>query len=295
MALERGGLRCSGAVMEEATQPTEANENYELLDSGGGRVLEKWGAMTFTRPGLQIWWRRKLPGAEWKKALEWKRESKEPMRTRFGKLTMLIGGAGGSPRALGPELRDSWERVTAMCVEFSAKMRRPARVLHLFGGVGGHTLAAALGGASVAHVEASTESLSRARENAALNTAVLPSRDIRWVLDDPVKFAQREKAQNSRHDLIILDPHASREAKQGFDLERGLGPLLATASGLLSDSPLAIVLVCRQGGVSPTTLLNLMRHELSIFGGTFECGELLLRGTAEVQAAACGAFCQWRK
>lgn len=288
----------SDAVMAkmEETQPTDApNENYELLDSGGGRVLEKWGRAVFTRAGQQIWWRRKLSGGEWKKALDLKRDLKEPQKVRFGPLVFLIGGPGGSPRALGPELRDSWDRVTALCSSFSAKMRRPARVLHLFGGVGGHTLAAAHGGASVAHVEAHQESLARARENATLNAATLASRDIRWVLDDPMKFAQREKAQNARHDLVILDPHSSREAKHGFDAERDLAPLIATASGLLSDTPLGLVVVCRQGNLSPTTLQNLMKHELSIFGGAFECGELLLRGADGVPPAPCGTFGVWQK
>ncbi|MFM2168333.1 MAG: hypothetical protein RIS79_2704 [Verrucomicrobiota bacterium] len=283
------------AQMNE-TQPTDApNENYELLDSGGGRVLEKWGPSVFARQGQQIWWRRKLPGGDWKKALDFKRNLRQPLKVRFGQLVFLIGGAGGSPRALGPELSESWDRVTAMCAAFSTKMRRPARVLHLYGGVGGHTMAAALGGASVAHVEAHQESLSRARENVALNAAALASRDIRWVLEDPVKFAQREKAQNARHDLVIVDPHSSREAKHGFEPERDLAPLIATASGLVSDTPLGLVVVCRQGNLSPTTLQNLLKHELSIFGGSFECGELLLRGAEGVPPVACGAFGQWKK
>ena len=293
--LSRKGSDAVMAVMDE-TQPTDApNDNYELLDSGGGRMLEKWGRSVFARPGQQIWWRRKLPGGEWKKALDLKRDLKQPQKVRFGQLVFLIGGPGGSPRALGPELHDSGDRVTAMCAAFSTKMRRPARVLHLFGGVGGHTLAAAQGGASVAHVEAHQESLSRARENATLNATTLASRDIRWVLDDPMKFAQREKAQNARHDLVIVDPHSSREAKHGFEPERDLASLIATASGLLSDSPLGLVVVCRQGNLSPTTLQNLMKHELSIFGGTFECGELLLRGAEGVPPAPCGAFAQWQK
>jgi 23S rRNA (cytosine1962-C5)-methyltransferase len=283
------------AQMNES-QPTDTpNEKYDLLDSGGGRVLERWGALVLARPGQQIWWRRKLPAGEWKKALDLKRDVKEAVKVRFGRLLFLIGGAGGSPRALGPELGGSWERVTAMCAAFATRMRRPPRVLHLFGGVGGHTLAAALGGASVAHVEAQQESLSRARENASLNAAALTSRDIRWVLEDPMKFAQREKAQNARHDLVIIDPHSSREAKHGFDPERDLAPLIATAAGLLSDTPLGLVVVCRQGNLSPTTLQNLLKHELSIFGGSFECGELVLRGAEGVPPVCCGTVGMWTR
>ena len=262
MPLETARQRCSGLHMEETTV-TELDDRYELLDSGGGRVLERLGSLISVRPNPQAWWRRKLGGAEWRKAVELKRALNQPTKVRFGRQLMLLGGTGGNLRALGPELQVSWQSVTAACEAFTAKYRRPARVLNLFGGVGGHTAAAALGGATVAHVEVANESLGRARENAALNPQA--SRDIRWVLEDPVKFAQRERTQNQRYDLIIVDPHSPREAKQGFNIERDLGALLGTVSAMLSESPLGVVLVCRQIGVSPTTLSHLMRHDLSIF------------------------------
>lgn len=293
--LRKEGSNAVVAWMDEMQPNDTPSDHYELLDSGGGRVLEKWGPVICARPGQQIWWRRKLGGGVWKKALDLKRDGKEPVKARFGKIVFLIGGPGGSPRALGPELRESWDRVTSMCAAFSTKMRRPPRVLHLFGGVGGHTLAAALGGASVAHVEAHQESLSRARENASLNAESLTSRDIRWVLDDPVKFAMREKAQSFRYELVIMDPHCSRENQKSFETERDLAPLIATASGLLSETPMGLVVVCRQGNLSPTTLQNLLKHELSIFGGSFESGELLLRGSESVPPVACGTFGAWQK
>lgn len=292
MPLETARERCSGLHMEETTV-TELDDRYELLDSGGGRVLERLGSLISVRPNPQAWWRRKLGGADWRKAVELKRALNQPTKVRFGRQLMLLGGTGGNLRALGPELQASWQSVTAACEAFTAKYRRPARVLNLFGGVGGHTAAAALGGATVAHVEVANESLGRARENAALNPQA--SRDIRWVLEDPVKFSQRERTQNQRYDLIIVDPHSPREAKQGFNIERDLGALLGTVSAMLSESPLGVVLVCRQIGVSPTTLSHLMRHDLSIFGGRFESGELLLTGAESVPAVPCGAFCRWWK
>ncbi|MBE7494657.1 MAG: class I SAM-dependent methyltransferase [Verrucomicrobiaceae bacterium] len=280
--------------MEENQPTTQPDDAYELLDSGGGRVLERLGTVTGVRSHPQAWWRRRLGGAEWKKALDLKRDLQQPLKVRFGALTLLVGGAGGSLRALGPELAESWQQTTAACMAFTTKHRRPARVLHLFGGAGGHTLAASLGGAAVAHVDASGESLARARENAAAQPQA--GRDIRWVLDDPVKFAQRERTQSQRHDLIILDPPtAPRDGKRGFDLERDLPPLLGTVSALLSDTACGVMLVCRQPGVSPTALLHLMRHDLSIFGGRFEHGELLLGGAAHPSAVPCGAFCHWWK
>jgi 23S rRNA (cytosine1962-C5)-methyltransferase len=182
--------------------------------------------------------------------------------------------------------------LSTRCAAFAEKNRLPARVLHLFGGAGGVTLAAAQAGAAVTHVDVSAEAIQRVRENAAINT--LANRDIRWVVDDPVKFAQRERTQTVRHDLIVIDPFVPKDAKRGsFELERDLGPLLGTVSGLLSEKSIGVWLFCRQGSVSPTTLLNLMRQEFTIFGGGFESGELLLHGAADTPPVPCGTFAQW--
>lgn len=269
------------------------NQSYELLDSGGGRVLEKLGTLVSSRASHAAWWRRKLPGAEWRKAVELKREVKEPLKLRIGTLRFLLSPQGGV-RGLAPELLELWRKVGAQCAAFAEQQRRPARVLHLFGGAGGFTLAAAQAGAAVAHVDASADAIKRAREHAAINT--LANRDIRWIVDEPVKFAQRERTQTTRYDLIVIDPHTPKDAKRGgFELERDLGALLSTVSGLLSDQPIGVLLCCRQGAVSPTTLQNLMRQEFNVFGGAVESGEILLKGVEGVAAVPCGVFASWRK
>lgn len=269
------------------------HETYALLDSGGGRVLEKLGALVSSRSSNAAWWRRKLPGAEWRKAVELKRDLKEPLKLRIGTLRFLLSPQGGV-RALAPELQEQWEQVCSQCVAFADQQRRPARVLHLFGGAGGFTLAAAQAGAAVAHVDASADAIKRARDHAAINT--LTNRDIRWVVDDPVKFAQRERTQTTRYDLIVIDPHTPKDARRGsFESERDLGALLGTVSGLLSDKPIGVLLCCRQGAVSPTTLQHLMRQEFSVFGGVVQSGELLLSGAEGVLAVPCGVFASWSK
>ncbi|MFN0075742.1 MAG: class I SAM-dependent methyltransferase [Prosthecobacter sp.] len=269
------------------------NEQYELLDSGGGRVLERLGSMVSSRAAHGVWWRRKLPGGEWRKAVELKRDLKQPLPLKIGTLRFQLT-PGGGVRALAPELREHWERVSALCAAFAEKQRTPARVLNLFGGSGGFTLAAAQAGAAVAHVEASTDAIKRVRDHAAINT--LANRDIRWLVDDPVKFALRERTQTSRYDLIVIDPFMPKDAKRGaFEIERDLGALLGTVSGLLSDKPIGVQLCCRQGGVSPTTLLHLMRQEFSVFGGGIEHGEILLKGVEGVPQVPSGAFARWLK
>ncbi len=280
-------------MTEIESPPAAPNDAYELLDSGGGRVLEQLGPLVSSRAMPAVWWRRKLSGGEWRKAVDLKRELKQPLRLKLGGLRFLLHPAG-SVRGLAPELRAQWEFIAARCTAFAEKQRVPARVLHLFGGAGGATLAAAQAGAAVAHVDASAEAIKRAREHAALNT--LANRDIRWVVDDPVKFAQRERSQTTRYDLIVIDPQVPRDAKRGtFELERDLGALLSTVSGLLSDQALGVLLFCRQSVVSPTTLQHLMRQEFSVFGGVVEHGELLLQGTAGVPQVPSGAFARWLK
>ncbi|WP_395750859.1 class I SAM-dependent methyltransferase [Prosthecobacter sp.] len=267
-------------------------ESYALLDSGGGRVLEKLGTLVSSRASHAAWWRRKLPGGEWRKAVDLKRDVKEPMKLRIGSVRFILSPQGGV-RGLAPELEEEWERVSAACVTFAEQQRRPARVLNLFGGAGGFTLAAAQAGAAVAHVDASADAIKRARDHAAINT--LANRDIRWVVDDPVKFAQRERTQTTRYDLIVIDPHTPKDAKRGFEIERDLGALLGTVSGLLSDKPIGVIVCCRQGVVSPTTLQHLMRQEFSVFGGRVESGEILLTGEAGVPEVPFGTLARWLK
>lgn len=268
------------------------NQDYDLLDSGGGRVLEQLGSIVSSRAVPAAWWRRKLSGGEWRKSVELKQVVKEPLRLKIGPVRMQIT-PGGGVRGLAPELREHWQDIAARCTAFADKQRLPARALHLFGGAGGSALAAAQAGAAVTHVEASADAIKRARDHAALNT--LANRDIRWVVDDPVKFAQREKAQTGRYDLIVIDPFVPKDVKRGFELERDLGPLLATVSGLLSDKAFGVLLFCRQGTVSPTTLLHLMRQEFGVFNGVIDSGELLLRGAETVPAVPCGAYSRWLK
>jgi len=268
-------------------------ETYELLDSGGGRVLERLGGTVSSRAVPGVWWRRKLPGGEWRKAVDLKRDLKQPLPLKIGTLRFQLTPAGGV-RVLAPELREHWERASTLCAAFAEKQRTPARVLNLFGGAGGFTLAAAQAGAAVAHVENSADAIKRARDHAAINT--LANRDIRWLVDDPVKFALRERTQTSRYDLIVIDPFMPKDAKRGaFEIERDLGTLLGTVSGLLSDKPIGVLLCCRQGAVSPTTLLHLMRQEFSVFGGSIEYGEILLKGAEGVPQVPSGAFARWLK
>lgn len=321
------------APAEAAPAPAApVSELYALLDSGGGRVLERLGGDLLTvRPCPPAWWRRRLPPADWRHAIDSRQAVKpgRPLKLKIGPIRFQLN-PGASVRGLAPELEDHWEQIQALCAAFNNRYRLSPRVLHLYGGAGGATLAAAQAGAAVTHVDASADAIKRARDHAALNT--LANRDIRWVVDDPVKFAQRERSQpaagSNRYDFIILDPHppASGARDQGqnqgrgaksqpqsqggknqaiissarpssFEPERDLAALLATASGLLSDKAAAVFLFLRQGApVSPTTVLHLFRQEFSVFGGTPSSGELLLSSEdSSVPSIPSGTFGMWTK
>lgn len=274
--------------MEQPATPAE----HRLIDSGGGQVLESLGTLLATRPLPQAWWRRRLPGAEWRKGQDLRRKLPQPVPIRIGDLRFELHAQGGI-RALAPELRGHWDEVTALCRDFASRHRRPARVLNLFGGAGGFTLAAARAGATVVHVDADGEAVQRAQRNDFLNP--LPSRSIRWVSDQPAAYVKRERQQQARHDLIIIDPaqQPRDKGRNGFLLERDLHPLLAQVSGLLSNQPLGVLVFCRQGHVFPTTLRHLLQQEFGVFGGAVETGEIVLRGAEGVLPVPCGTFGQW--
>lgn len=318
--MEPTALETSNTPANTAAAVPALTESYELLDAGGGRLLERLGGhILTTRPCPPAWWRRRLPPAEWRRAVDARQAIKgAPLKLKLGPVRFQLP-PGAGVRSLAPELGASWERIHALCLAFQQRHRLAPRVLHLYGGAGGSTYAAALAGAAVTHVDASAEAVQRARQHAVLNPQA--SRDLRWVVDDPIKFAQRERAQPSslataRYDLIVVDPQTPPREQAapskgapprtagakptrsgsvpGFDLERDLPPLLATLSGLLSDKACALLVFCRQGHISPTTLGHLLRQEFSVFGGSTNAEELLLTGAAAtVPAVPCGAVGMW--
>lgn len=268
--------------------------DYQLLDSGRGRILERVGDFICSRSCSSAWWRRKLPDAQWRQAGDIKQAVREPSAIQIGSLRFILSPE--TPlRTLAPELSDFYEEVRGWCAAFADKQRMPARVLNLFGASAGFTLAAAQGGAAATYVGASPETLQHARQNAA--ASAMTGRDIRWVVDDPMKFVRREQARGARYEMILMDLPTSADARRrgGFDLERGLGPLLAAASGVLSEKATALLICYRHGNVSPTTLLHLLRQEFSIFGGECDAGEILLHGGDGVLAVPSGVFARWRK
>ena len=279
--------------------------DYELLDAGHGRKLERFGGFVFNRPCSQAIWKPGLPAAAWENAdatLVREGDTRWVFRNPLpASWTTTVDGLGFelSTTDFGhvgifPEHARAW-RWTSACIKKAIPVRGAApSVLNLFAYSGGASLAAARAGAQVCHLDASKKMVEWARRNAALNR--LETAPIRWIVDDATGFLQREIRRGRRYDGIILDPPSfGRGAKMElFKIDTDLEALLALCRQALSDNPLFLFLSCHTPGYTPTVLSHLVSQTASGLPGTVESGEMLLAGKPGVLPVPSGAWCGWR-
>ena len=259
-------------------QRVAESDDYALLDSGNGRKLERFGAVTLARPCSQAVWQPCLPESGWKRAqASFDREAgnhwhhrgalPESWRIRTAGIRFKLSGTDFGHLGIFPEQRAQWiwirDRIAGAC----RRRREPPQVLNLFAYSGGSTLAAALGGASVCHLDASRGMVQWARENAALNG--LGDHPIRWIVDDAHKFLCRELRRGRRYDAVILDPPTFGRGQNNelYKIESDLPETLSLCRQLLSDNPLFILLSAHTPGFSPIVLGNLLRQAAPGGGG----------------------------
>ena len=273
---------------------------YELLDSGNGAKLERFGEVVLARPCAQAVWQPQRP-ARWKDAdatfdreegNRWHGRSRLPKEwaidvdgTRF-----RLSGTDFGHLGIFPEQRAQW----AWIRETVAAAHRPLRVLNLFAYSGGSTLVAARAGAEVCHLDASKGMVQWARANAALNG--LESHPIRWIVDDAHKFLNREVRRGRRYDGIILDPPTYGRGGNGetYKIERDLTETLRLCRALLSDAPRFLLLSAHTPGHTPVVLSNVLTQALRGLGGAVSAGEMLLTGAPDVFPLPSGAYARWQ-
>lgn len=273
---------------------------YELLDSGNGAKLERFGDVVLARPCAQAVWQPQRP-ALWKTAdatfdredgNRWHGRRRLPKEwpidvdgTRF-----RLSGTDFGHLGIFPEQRAQW----AWIRETVAAAPRPPRVLNLFAYSGGSTLAAARAGAEVCHLDASRGMVQWARANAALNG--LESHPIRWIVDDAHKFLNREVRRGRRYDGIILDPPTYGRGGNGetYKIERDLTETLRLCRALLSDAPCFLLLSAHTPGHTPVVLSNVLTQALRGLGGAVASGEMLLSGAEDVFPLPSGAYARWQ-
>jgi 23S rRNA (cytosine1962-C5)-methyltransferase len=274
-------------------------KDYELLDVGDGEKLERWGDVVLLRPEPQAIWPMKRKGikphAHYKKGGGsdggWiiSQEIPESWSVAYQDLSFIIKPASFKHTGLFPEQADNWDYMRNVL-----KNEKNASVLNLFAYTGGASVACLKAGAQVTHVDSSRGMVSWAKENIACNG--LQERPIRFIVDDVVKFVQREKRRGKTYDAVVMDPpsYGHGPANERWKLEAGLYPLVEACAGLLSDRPLFFVINCYTTGLDAQVIGNILRIALrQRFGGRVEANSIGLRVRARDIVLPCGVTGRW--
>lgn len=279
--------------------------DFAVLDTGDGEKLERWGQYVLRRPDPQVIWPKRAPD-RWTAADAWYHRSAKgggeweffaPLPERwtlaYGALRFHVRPTGFKHTGLFPEQAANWDWMMDLLTRAAGSGRKP-RVLNLFAYTGGATLACAAAGATVCHVDAAKGMVQWAKENYALSR--LPADSARWIVDDALKFVQREVRRGSRYDGILMDPPSYGRGPGGevWKLEDRVFELVETCSQALSDTPLFFLLNAYTTGLQPAVLSNLLGIAVEgTHGGHTEAQELaLLVETGGV--LPCGASGRWR-
>jgi len=275
------------------------SETYELIDSGLGLKLERFGDILLSRPASQAVWRPRLKKKEWRKAhgsfsregaggWSWAQAVPSHWTVEVEGLQFRISPTDFGHVGLFPEQRPTWRWLS----ELTAKQAKSPRVLNLFAYSGAATLAAAQGGAEVTHLDASKGMITWARENAQLNG--MDQASIRWIPDDALKFLQREHRRGREYEGIILDPPTFGRGPRGevFKWEEQILPLLDACAQVLSSKPLFVCLSCHTPGMTPTTLHTLLQQMMQEQSGSIRAEEMLLTGS-QADPLPSGVIARW--
>jgi len=277
--------------------------DYELIDASRGRRLERWGEVVLIRPDPLILWdsgeqnplwtkphavyhRSKSGGGRW----EQKIGTPEAWPVKYENLTFRVKPMGFKHTGLFPEQAVNWDfaqkKITAC--------QTPPKILNLFAYTGGATLACLQAGAEVTHVDASKGMVTWAKENAKLSG--LSDRPVRWLVDDCIKFIEREIRRGSRYDAIIMDPPSYGRGPGGevWKLEDQLFDLVALCAKCLTEKPLFFVLNSYTAGLSPAVMQYLLSTALTgSFGGQVSADEIGLPVTESRLVLPCGSTAIW--
>ena len=276
-------------------------KDYEVLDTGGGEKLERWGNITLRRPDPQVIWPQQRPelwrtadawyhrssrgGGEW----EFRRKLPERWQVKYRDLKFYVRPTNFKHTGLFPEQAVNWDWMRGLI-----EQRGGAKVLNLFGYTGGATVACARAGAEVCHVDAAKGMVQWARENRELSG--LPETSVRWIIDDALKFVQREKRRGRTYDGLLMDPPSYGRGPGGevWKLEDELYGLVEECAGVLSDRPLFFLINSYTTGLQPAVLDNMLRMTVSArYGGRVNAQEVVLPVTAG-GVLPCGASGRWQ-
>lgn len=261
-------------------------DDYELIDSGNGRKYERFGNVSLVRPCSQaLWqpanfdsWHRATATFDREDGNRWHNRGALPKEwtIKTAGIKFRLGGTDFGHLGIFPEQRAQWKWIRETVSAAASKRGEQPSVLNLFAYSGGSTMAAALGGAQVCHLDASKGMVQWARDNASLNG--LESHPIRWITDDAHKFMERETRRGRRYDAIIFDPPTFGRGANGemYKIERDLKKTLSLVKGLLSENPLFVLFSSHTPGLSCIVAGNIIGQQFP--SAKIETGEMLLEG-----------------
>ena len=276
-----------------------STDDYELLDSGDGRKLERFGRYVLARPCSQAMWRKSLSESAWSKAdasfdredgNRWHGRANLPKEWEIATagIRFRLGGTDFGHLGIFPEQRAQWKWIRETVKAAMARRGDSLRVLNLFAYSGGSTLAAAQGGAEVCHLDASRGMVDWARANARLNG--LWDSPVRWIVDDAHKFMKRELRRGRRYDAVVLDPPTFGRGAGGemYKIERDLAETLGLVKDLMSETPCFVLFSSHTPGLSCKVAENVLGQVFP--DSVVESGEMLLEGKA--LKCPSGVFCR---
>ena len=275
--------------------------DFEVLDTGGGEKLERWGEVRLARPDPQVIWPRALPDDQWLKADAhyarseqgggaWTFKTRLPERwiISYKDLSFYVKPTGFKHTGLFPEQAVNWDRMRALI-----STRERPRVLNLFGYTGGATVACAKAGAMVTHVDAAKGMVLWAKENRALSKA--PEENCRFIVEDALSFVKREIRRGSLYDGILMDPPSYGRGPTGevWKLENELYNLVTTCADAMSPNPLFFFINSYTTGFQPAVIGNILSRAVSArFGGRIDAEETCLP-VSSGGVLPCGCTGRW--
>lgn len=280
-------------------------KDYELLDCSSGERLERWGNVTLIRPDPQVIWKTPKKHPAWRRADavyhrsssgggNWEIKNKIPSfwSIGYGDLNFNVKTMGFKHTGIFPEQAVNWD-YTAKLIKNAG---RPVKVLNLFAYTGGATVACLKAGAEVVHVDASKGMVQWAKENTVASGVA--DRKVRWIVDDCVKFVQREIRRGNKYDIIIMDPPSYGRGPGGeiWKLENEVYSFVELCSQVLSDNPIMVLINSYTTGLSPAVMQYILGALIKPkFGGVAESDEIGLPVTQTGMILPCGASAIWHK
>ena len=278
-------------------------KDYEILDMAGGEKLERWKDIILVRPDPQIIWNNKSFPNKWKDvnakynrsstgggSWEYKRKVPNAWQVNYKNLTFNIKPMGFKHTGLFPEQAVNWDWM----INKIKSSKREIKVLNLFAYTGGATVACLSAGASVCHVDSSKGMVTWAKENVASSN--LQDKPVRYIVDDVVKFVNREIRRGNKYDAIIMDPPSYGRGANGevWKFEENIGDLVELCANVLSENPLFFLINSYTTGISSTVLENILNLNISKrFNGKVSSGEIGLPMTDSKLVLPCGIYGRW--